>query len=202
MKTQAIHRFAGTALLAVLSFLPALVRAGGAAEPRTLTASTVSVKIEGMSTLHGWQASAGSATVTALVQPGGAGILGEVSQGGLKKLDLVLDVDSLKSTESSSMDKNLHHDLESDKFPTIHFSLNSYRLTGMTVTAQGVLGIHGQSKPVSLVGLLAVRDGGLVVSGIYPLAMSDYGVQPPVMMFGTVKVADAVKIVYSFKLPD
>jgi hypothetical protein len=202
MKKLTIHGFSGLAFLSLLAFLPALVRAGVTAEARTLTASAVSVKIEGTSTLHGWQASAGSVTVTALVQPGGTGLLDEVSQGGLQKLDLVLGVDSLKSTESSSMDKNLHHDLESDKFPTINFSLNSYHLEGLTVTAQGVLGIHGQNKSVTLVGLVATKDGGLVVSGVYPLLMSDYGVKPPVMMFGTVKVADAVKIVYSFKLPD
>lgn len=200
MKTQAIHRFAATALLAFLSVLPAFARAAGAAEPRTLTASTVSVKIEGSSTMHGWQASAASVTVTALVQPGGTGLLDELKQGGLQKLDLVLAVDSLKSTESSSMDKNLHHDLESDKFPAIHFSLDSYRLEGLTVTAQGVLGIHGQSKPVTLVGLLAAQDGGLVVSGVYPLVMSDYGVKPPVVMF--MKAANKVKIVFGFKLSE
>jgi hypothetical protein len=178
------------------------VRAGDSAEPRTLTATAVSVKIEGTSTLHGWEASAGSVTVTALVQAGGTGLLDAVSHGGLQKLDLVLGVDTLKSTESSGMDKNLHHDLESDKFKTINFSLSSYHVDGLTVMAQGILGLHGQSKPVTLVGLLAAKDGGLLVTGVYPLMMRDYGVKPPVMMFGTVRVGNAVKIVYSFKLPD
>jgi len=189
------------ALLGPLLSLPTTSWAGGT-DARTLKASNVSVKIQGTSTLHGWQASARAITVTASIKPGGSGLLDEVSKKGLASLDLVLGVDSLKSTESKSMDKNMRHDMDSDKFPEIRFSMKSYKLKGLNVTAQGDLSIHGTTKPVTLTGLLASKAGGLLVTGNYPLLMSAYGIKPPVMMFGTVKVADPVKIVFSFLLSE
>jgi polyisoprenoid-binding protein YceI len=188
--------------LPALAFLPTLARAGSAAGPLTLTASEVSVKIVGSSTLHGWEASAASVSVTALLGASTDSLTDSVRQGGLVGLDMVLGVDSLKTTESSGMDKNMHHDLESDKFPEIRFSLRSYAVAGLTVTAQGDLNIHGTTKPVTLTGLLVPKNGALSLSGGASLLMSDYGVKPPVMMFGTVKVADQVKIVYGFKLSE
>jgi len=202
MKRTIVPALSSALLWSCLAFLPALARAGSVAEPLTLTATSVQVGIEGQSTLHGWRVSTGAVTVTARVEKSVSGLLQEISGGGLKGLDLVLGVDSLTSTEGSGMDKNMHKTLESDKFPAISFSLKSYRLEGLTVTAQGDLGIHGQTKPVTLTGLLSSEEGGLSLKGSYPLLMSDYGVKPPVMMFGTIHVADQVKIVYSFKLSE
>jgi YceI-like domain len=202
MKRSVIPALSVSVLWSCLAFLPAVARAGSAAEPLTLTATAVQVEIEGESTLHGWRASAGAVTITALVDGSGSGPLGGISGGGLKGLNLVLGVDSLTSTEGSGMDKNMHNDLESEKFPAISFSLKSYRLEGLTVTAQGDLGIHGRTKPVTLTGVLEDDGGTLSFKGDYPLLMSDYGVKPPVMMFGTIRVSDQVKIVYSFKLSE
>jgi polyisoprenoid-binding protein YceI len=202
MKRSKVPILSVAVLWSCFAFLPANARAGSAAGPQTLTATAVQIEIEGQSTLHGWRVSAGAATVTAEVSGGISGLLYEISEGGLKGLDLVLGVDSLTSTEGSGMDKNMHRTLESDKFPAISFSLKSYRLAGMTVTAQGDLDIHGQTKAVTLTGLLESEGRGLSLKGSYPLLMSDYGVKPPVMMFGTIHVADQVKILYSFKLSE
>ena len=198
--SKIIPGLAALALGSCLALLPAAARAG-AAEPRTLTASDVQVKIEGQSTLHGWEASAGAATITAAVAGDGGGLFEEISKGELKSLDLRLDVGSLKSTEGGGMDSNMHKTLESDKFPAISFNMKSYALDGLTVTAHGDLSIHGQPQSVTLTALLDSKDG-VTVEGRYPLLMSGYGVKPPVMMFGAVRVADKVTIVYSFKLSE
>jgi polyisoprenoid-binding protein YceI len=98
------------------------------------------------------------------------------------------------------MDKNMHKALEAAQFAEIRFKLDAYELQGATVTAKGSLTIHGVSKPVALPGTLSAKDGGLAVKGRYDLKMSDYGVKPPVMMMGTVRVADSVGIDYDFVL--
>ncbi|HTB21786.1 MAG TPA: YceI family protein [bacterium] len=195
-----ISGLAALALGSCLALLPAVARAGEGA-PRTLSASQVQVKIEGQSTLHGWEVSAGAATITATVVGGRGGLFKEISGGGLKGLDLKVAVDSLKSTEGGGMDKNMHKALESDKFPTISFSMKNYELKGLNVTAYGKLNIHGQAQAVTLTALLDAKDG-VSAKGSYPLLMSGFGVKPPVMMFGTVRVADRVTILYSFKLND
>jgi polyisoprenoid-binding protein YceI len=187
------------ALFAGLGFLPAGLSAAAAA-PVSLTATAVSVQIQGDSTLHHWTANAGSATVTASLLTSDKGLLVAVQNQAFKSLDLVVAVDSLKSSEGGGMDKNMHQDLDSDKFPSIRFSMKSYSLADLTVTALGSLSIHGQSKDVSLTGQLVASNSALELKGSYPLLMSDYGIKPPVMMFGTVRVADKVAIVWDFKL--
>jgi polyisoprenoid-binding protein YceI len=98
------------------------------------------------------------------------------------------------------MDKNMRNALESDKAPQITFSLKSYTLEGETVTAKGSLSIHNVAKDVELKGVLTAKGGALQVKGSYDLLMSDYGVKPPVMMLGTLKVKDLVTIAYQFDL--
>jgi polyisoprenoid-binding protein YceI len=194
MKTTAILM----ALLPALALAPAALPAATAAQG--ITATAVSVKILGDSTMHRWEASAGAATITASVLPAAQGLSAAIDKQGLQSLDLVVGVDSLASPEGSGMNKNMHKAMESDKYPDIRFSLRSYALQGATVTAQGDLSIHGQSKSVSLTGQLSDAKGGVELKGSYPLLMSDYGVKPPVMMLGTIRVADKVTIVYDFTL--
>jgi polyisoprenoid-binding protein YceI len=156
------------------------------------------VKILGDSTMHKWEANATVLTVTAVVKPGD--LLANVKAGALSGLELAIGVDGLQSTESKSMDKNMHNAMESDKAPQITFSLTSYTVDGDNVAAKGSLSIHNVAKDVELKGVLTAKDGVVTVKGSYDLLMSDYGVKPPVMMLGTVKVKDLVTIAYQFDL--
>jgi polyisoprenoid-binding protein YceI len=182
----------------VLAALPALALAADKAATGELKSLSPTVKILGDSTMHKWEANATALTVSAEIKAGD--LLAEVKAGALSKLTLVIGVDGLQSTESKSMDKNMHKAMESDAAPQITFSMKSYALEGETVTAKGSLSIHNVAKDVELKGVLTSKDGALQVKGSYDLLMSDYGVKPPVMMLGTVKVKDAVTIAYQFDL--
>ena len=167
------------------------------AEGTALKVSDAKVQIEGESTLHKFQADASTVTVHATLKDGAQ--LAQVKSGALKSLELVVLVDSLQSDESKR-DKTMHGDLGSDKTPNITFKLKHYAVKGATVTAQGSLNIHGVTKDVTLTGILATKGDGLSLSGSYGLKMSDYAVQPPVIMLGTIKVKDEVTVRYSFNL--
>jgi len=197
-KFSGFSALAGVVLLAGLVFAPALARAEGSGKP---TVSDVSVKIEGESTLHAWEVSASSVDVSANV-PSGGSLADALAHHGLKSLDLTLSVASLKSAEGGGMDKNMDVALQSDKFPKIQFRMRSYRVDGQNVAAQGDLSIHGETKSVTLTGLMTSKGNKVTVKGVYTLVMSDYGVKPPVMMFGTIRTADPVKIVFGFSLAD
>jgi polyisoprenoid-binding protein YceI len=158
-----------------------------------------SLKILGDSTLHKWEARATSLTITGELNKAGEPLAAATDQG-LSKLALAALVTGLKSGEGSSMDKNMHKALEAEQFTEITFTLKSYELKAGAVTAKGDLSIHGVSKAVELPGTVSAKDGGLAVKGQYPLTMSDYGVKPPVMMMGTVRVKDQVNIDYDFVL--
>ena len=187
----------------ILAALPALALAvKTAAKPAAaveLKSLSPSVKILGDSTMHKWEADATALTVSAQCAPGD--LLAQIKAGRLTQLTLAVGVEGLQSTESKSMDKNMHRAMDSDQDPQITFSLKHYSLEGDTVTAQGSLEIHGVTKDVALKGLLAAgKDGAVTVTGSYDLLMSDYGVKPPVMMLGTIRVKDWVTIAYQFDL--
>lgn len=192
-------------LVCALALPPAAQAGGGAGAPASakaalvaLKAATATVKVLGDSTVHKWEFTAMSLTLSAEIK-NGKGLLAGAKAGALKKLDLVLAVAELKSDESG-MDKNMRKAMQSDQFPEISFSLKGYSLEGATVTAQGALSIHGTTKDVELTGFLEEKDGALSVKGSYDLLMSDYGVKPPVMMMGTIRVKDAVTITYDYEL--
>ncbi|HXC65717.1 MAG TPA: YceI family protein, partial [bacterium] len=100
-------------------------------------------------------------------------MLDQVKAGALKSLSLVVPVESLQSTESKGMDKNIHADLGADKTPDITFSMTHYRVDGVSVTAQGSLSINGVAKDVTLTGSLTAKDGSLALEGSYGLKISD-----------------------------
>lgn len=89
--------------------------------------------------------------------------------------------------------------------PVIHFQLGSYELAaraaGATVTMTGTLSLGGTEKSVTLTADAVEGAGGaLNVSGSYPLRMTDYGIKPPSLMMGTMKVRDQVTVKYDLML--
>jgi polyisoprenoid-binding protein YceI len=148
--------------------------------------------------MHKWEANAVTVTVAAAADLKPGALLAQLKSGSLKSLELVVPVAGLQSTESKSMDKNMHNDLGGDKTPNITFSMKRYSVAGATVTAQGSLSINGVAKDVTLTGLLAETADGLALSGSYGLKISDYAVKVAPVMF--MRVKDDVTIKYSFDL--
>ncbi len=155
--------------------------------------------LKGDSTLHKWTANASQLSIVGEVAAEGS-LLDAVKVQGLKSLKVTVVVDGLKSTEGKSMDKNMYKALESSQFSEVTFTLVSYSLTGSDVLAKGSLNIHGVAKDVELKGVLSEKDGAVSIKGSYPLKMSEYGIKPPVMMLGTIKVRDDVTVDYDFAL--
>ena len=168
------------------------------AQSTALKATGAKVQILGDSTMHKWEANAVTVTVGAAADLKPGAMLAQVATGALKSLELVVPVESLASTESKSMDKNIHADLGADKTPNITFSMKRYSVAGATVTAQGSLSINGVAKDVTLTGLLSETTDGLALSGSYGLKISDYAVKVAPVMF--MRVKDDVTIKYSFDL--
>ncbi len=159
-----------------------------------------SLKILGDSSLHKWEAKAGKLEITGVLSGQKSQWLKQLRTGSLNKLSVVVAVEGLKSNEGSSMDKNMRKAMGGEKFPEVRFDLKSYTVKDGDVTAQGTLTIHGVSKEVELKGQLASKDDSVSVKGSYSLLMSDYGIKPPVMMLGTVRVVDKVTIAYDYSL--
>lgn len=156
--------------------LAALVLA--AAHPVTF-APTSKIWLEGDSTLHRYHSTATQWTLRA--------------DSELHALAVEIPVRGLKSGEGA-LDDNLYKALKADRFPTIRFAAQHCRIQGKQIEAAGQLTVAGVSRPVTV---HATGDASHV-TGTVELAMTSFGVQPPVLLAGAIKCSD--KLVVKFDL--
>lgn len=81
--------------------------------------------------------------------------------------------------------------LEADKFPEITFRSISVKQTDAnTAAVEGILTIHGVSRPVAL----TVKREGKFYVGSAKMKQTDYGLTPVTVAGGAVKVKDEIKV--------
>ena len=116
----------------------------------------------------------------------------------VQTVDVRVPVSTL-SCGNGTMDGHLRKALRSEQNPEIRFELASYAVTaktaaGTAVKTTGTMTIAGSSKTVEIDGLVTLAATGLRVQGAKQIRMSEYGVKPPSLMLGTLKVADDVTV--------
>lgn len=105
--------------------------------------------------------------------------------------------------KNGTMNEHMRKALVATKYPEIKFNLTGYDLTKGTPvsgTVQGSLTMNGQSHPIAVPVQFARADGALRVTGKIPLKMTEWGVQPPRLMLGTLKVGDVVTVQFDLVL--
>ena len=215
----AVSRARGTALAAlmVVGMLIPIGRASNAvaenaALPLPLSLGTGSVLwLEGTSTLHDFESKTTQSSLTltrdpgAKLAPGVAGLEALVRGAGVRGLDLEVPVMTLRS-EKSGIDKNLWKALKASEHPTIWFHLAKYSIVGPTtadtlmIHAEGTLNIAGVQRPDTLDAKAYHSPHGVWLVGSEPLLMSNFGIKPPKMMLGTLRVADRIVVRYRLLL--
>lgn len=199
-------------LAAAASCLPAALLwadpVPGAPAPALTLARGSRLWLEGDSTLHAYSSRATrldvQADLAAPLPANGEQARAAVTAGALKGLRVSVPVAGLKSGESG-LDKNLDKALRQDAAPYIRFILLDYRTAeakdgALVVTARGRLAVAGVERETTVEGTCRFDAGGIEVSGTKDVLMSDYGVKPPVLMFGAIKTADKVVVHFELKL--
>jgi len=100
----------------------------------------------------------------------------------------------------STMNKHLQKALKENQFPEIRYQALKYTLVdnGTAVQTSGELTIAGVTKPIALgAKLVPLPDGGARVVGNVDINMRDYGVKPPSLFLGALKVADVVSVQFN-----
>lgn len=203
---KSIKNIVGAAVLAVLLYSSTFAQASGEARYQILPSSKLT--IDGTSTFHNF-------TIKATVLDGYLVVNSTTAESNLKNelekvgtLKVVVPVKKLDS-DKSSMNDNMNEALKADQNPDITFTLkniavdNSKANSGgpVKIYANGTLTIAGVSKEINMTVLgTKTHDGQLQFSGEQNINMSDYGVKPPTMFFGTVKVGDAVTVKFDLTL--
>ena len=148
----------------------------------------------GTSSLHDWH-------VTAENQSGKI-VFKNLETGEIEKCNVEIVAESLKSGKSS-MDKNTYKALKTDSYKTISFQLVDVIATiskgngKFTVQTQGDLTIAGVKKRVSLDFTTTVADNKITLVGEKKFKMTDFKIDPPKAMFGTITTGDEVTIKFS-----
>jgi polyisoprenoid-binding protein YceI len=162
------------------------------------------LRMDGKSTLHDFTVATTSFTLlTTLDTPASeAGWTPVLQPGAVKTFELHIPVASLKS-EKEGLNKNMYKALKSDKNPEIVLNVEQYEVgtadpTGSTpLKVAGTLTVAGVTKPVALTLATRVTPDGLAVDGHQDLLMTDFGIDPPKFMLGTLKTDNKVVITFS-----
>ncbi|WP_286761014.1 YceI family protein [Salegentibacter sp. UBA1130] len=149
--------------------------------------------VEGTSNIHDWEMKATS-------KQGGATITTEDGKlTGISKLQVSIPAESLESGKGG-MDKNAYKALNTDKYKNIEFKLdevkkieangsNSYKVNGLAT-----LKISGVSKQVPVEFTAKLNGNKLEINGEESLNMTNYKIDPPTAMFGTITTGEEVTI--------
>ncbi|WP_281615549.1 YceI family protein [Flammeovirga sp. SubArs3] len=159
------------------------------AQTKNFSKENSSVKIEGTSSLHDWHCD-----VTEVTGSINANIDGNTISS-IDALDLTFVVKSIKSGKGA-MDKNIYSALKEKSNPQITFKMSSATISGNVVTAQGKLTIAESTQDVTLTANAAVDGDQVKFEGKTSFKMSQYSVEPPTAMFGTITTGDEVSIIY------
>ncbi|MGF1556993.1 YceI family protein [Paucihalobacter sp.] len=163
----------------------------------TLNQSDSSLKIFGTSNVHDWEMNAD--------EQKGSISFKDATNAEISKLEIIVTAEALKSGKNG-MDKNTYKALNTKTHKQIKYvygsttskekvSENQYKLT-----TQGQLTINGVTKPITLSFNMTTNNNVITLKGEKKIIMTDYNVEPPTALLGTIKTGDEVNIVFETKL--
>lgn len=117
----------------------------------------------------------------------------------VRSASLTISVASL-DCKNGTMNDHMRDAMKANKYPTIVWKLSSYTVNGTAVVMNGTLTIAGKENPIELNGIGTHENGVIRLKGSKMLKMTDFGVKPPSLMFGTMKVANPVTVSYDLVL--
>jgi polyisoprenoid-binding protein YceI len=172
-------------------YLSAIVFCAGLllAAPLSAQQPNVEFTVSGTSTVRGWTCSvSGAAVVTAGSPQPAPGF-----DKGVQAVTMTVPVKAFKCP-NEEMTGHLLEAMKADKFSEIIYRLEKYEVTGRSAQTTGTLTMLGVTQPVSLPVALTASPQGVQISGNTRLDMTKFGVEPPVVMLGLLKVHPQIRI--------
>ncbi len=104
------------------------------------------------------------------------------------------------ASDNSSRDENMQETIESNLFPTALYNLSAVTEEEGGYLINGTLEFHGVKHPFVIVADILKEGKQVKIKGQSAFLMSDYGVEPPVLLFLTVR--DKVDIMIDVTLKE
>jgi polyisoprenoid-binding protein YceI len=193
----------GMAMVVAVVAMPVAISA--VREPSVLTLQPASrIWVNGTSNVKNFECKAVDPVVKVdAMKPNAvtAVVAGEKAVGAV---DMQVSVETL-DCGSGTMNGHMKDAMKPKDHPMIEFTVASYSLVksadSVGVMLEGTLNINGTAKPVTI-NAGAKNAGGdvLHLTGAYDLNMKDYGVKPPSLMMGTMRVGEKVTVHFDLLL--
>jgi polyisoprenoid-binding protein YceI len=162
--------------------------------------------ISGTSTVRAFQCQASA--FDAKVESSGSGAVAAILAGEKAVSSVLVTVPAEKlDCRNGTMNEHMRKALKADQFASIVFKVDSYDLAtgtdGVAVKLNGTLTLGGVEKPITVTALAkAGENGTLLVSGTQDVRMTEFGLKPPTLMLGTMKVGERIKVGFDVVLKD
>lgn len=174
----------------------AAVASGQMALPRNLSLGKESrVWLEGTSTVRSFKCNATKLDVAAIAEPD------ELPASMVKSATLTVPVAQLECG-NKTMNEHMRKALKAEANPQISWKMTSYDVQGSNVVINGKLTIAGRENAIELRGTGSAENGTLRFKGSKQFKMTEYGVKPPSLMLGTMKVGDPVTVSFDLVLSE
>jgi len=159
--------------------------------------------IDGTSSIRSFSCKAGE--VSAAIEASGPNAIAQLLIGdkGVKTVHVTVPAEQL-DCGNGTMNEHMRKAIKLAEHKSIEFNLTDYDVAknsdGVAGTINGALLLGGVTKPITLKAEGKPEGGMLHITGVYELNMTEYGLKPPTLMFGRIKVGKTVKVNYDLLL--
>jgi polyisoprenoid-binding protein YceI len=151
--------------------------------------------IEGKSTLHDWSMTSTEGRYNAEFE-----ISEDRKLTKLNSLTFSIRFESLKSG-SNALDKNAYSTMNTAVNKNITFKLLKALVGPQKIHCTGNLNVAGTTRPIDLdVSYQLSDNGALTCTGSTEIKMTDYNIDPPIFMFGTVRTDNDITVSFKVRL--
>jgi polyisoprenoid-binding protein YceI len=153
--------------------------------------------VQGSSSLHDWESQITKAEWKGLFQ------IENLALVDAKNVEVKIPVESIKSTKGKLMDSKTYDAFKAEKNPYIIYNLTTVKVNqnAGVLDAKGTLTMGGVTRPIDLQAKYKVLPSGdLQITVSKTLKMTEFKMEPPTAMMGTVKVGDEVTVSFDVTL--
>jgi polyisoprenoid-binding protein YceI len=157
---------------------------------------------DGTSTVRNWTCAAPRVDV-AIDAEANAPTAVLAGQKAVKSVQLTVPVAQLDCNGNGRMNEHMWKALNAERHAQIAFAMTGYDLAAgqpTRGTVNGTLTLNGQARPISFPVEFTASGTALRMQGSYALKMTDWGVAPPTLMLGALKVGETVTVRFDLVL--